>query len=163
MRFDCDHGRKYIPKKTADPFQQRATNSKRISCPFHINVRSPKSIAPCWHITTIIIAHNHDLQMDVARFGYNLQKLTPEMNVKIKNYIKANLNLSNILTLLRQEFPEHYFDSRHISNAIVKVKQGDHSELSQAAQLLLILQDYKSEDDHWFVRKDVDELTGRLH
>jgi hypothetical protein len=84
------------------------------------------------------------------------------MNAKIKRYVQADLNLSKILTLLRQEFPEHYFDSRRVSNAIAKAKQGDHSGLSQATQLLLMLQDRKSEDDRWFVRKDVDELTGRL-
>jgi hypothetical protein len=161
VRFECDHGRKYTAKKIADPFQQRTSKSKRISCPFHINVRSPRSIAPHWHITTIVGNHNHALQPDV-RFGRDLQKLTPEMNAKIKRYVQADLNLSRILTLLRQEFPEHYFDSRRVSNAIAKAKQGDHSGLSQAAQLLLMLQDRKSEDDRWFVRKDVDELTGRL-
>lgn len=36
------------------------------------------------------------------------------------------------------------------------------AEVSQASQLLVLLHDNQREDDRWFVRRDIDEMTGRL-
>jgi hypothetical protein len=146
-----------------DPFKHRNASSKRISCSFHINVRSPKTIAPYWRITTIVENHNHELQPGAAKFGRDLLKLDPEMVTKIELYTKADLGLSKVLILLKKEWPGHHFVSRQVSNAILKAKRGGEPlDVPQVVQLLGLLHDHQREDSRWFIRKDVDEHSGRL-
>ena len=159
VRLECDYGRKPVQKKVSNPFQHRIAKSKRTNCPFHINIRSPKHLGVCWHITTIIDSHNHDIEMESAGLRQE-DHITPEIFAKIKQYSKADLGINKTLILLRDDFPNHQLETRQVGNAIAKAKQGDNSGISQAAQLLILLQGCQKEDPRWFVRKDVDEQTG---
>jgi hypothetical protein len=160
--LECDHGRRPVSKKVGDPFRQHSSKSKRISCTFHINIRSPKAIAPLWRITTVAGTHNHDLHLDTVRFARDMVKMTPEMTERIKHYATADIGLRSVLCLLRKDWPDHNFLARNVSNAIAKVKRGGLLELSEAAQLVLKLHDRQAEDATFFFRKDVEEVTGRL-
>ena len=163
VRFDCDQGRKHKEKKILDPFKHRNASSKRINCPTHINIRSPKSIAPHWRITTVVENHNHELHSDAIRFGRDLLKLSPEVVAKIQFYVKADIGLRKVLLLLKEEWPDTHFVPRHVSNAILKAKrEGRSVNVLQAVQLLGLLHDKEREDHRWFVRRDVDEISGRL-
>lgn len=162
VTFECIHRRQYLPQKDHNPFKHRiSATSKCINCPFHINVRSPKNLALRWYITTIVDMHNHNFQAIATIQLHQDQKLTQEMIDKIQHYTKANIILNKMLILLRIDFPNHNFIPRNVMNIIAKMKQESNSNLSQAAQLLVILQDRQNEDDQWFIQKDIDE-TGCL-
>ena len=86
-----------------NPFKQQNASSKRINCSFHNNIRSPQNVAPHWHITTIVEAHNHELHPGATKFGRDELKLTPEMAAKIQLYSKADIGLSKVLILVKEE------------------------------------------------------------
>src|SRR3954467_14467302 len=111
VRFECSRGRRHKEIKVADPFKHRTSNSKRILCPVRVKVRSPKVLNGCWRISSLVINHNHDLQADGAHFRVEPQKLPPEIVTKIQHYAKTDIGLRNILSLLRNDFPEHNFAS----------------------------------------------------
>jgi hypothetical protein len=115
VRLECRHARKHKEEKSHDPLKHRNASSRRINCPFHINLRSPKNIAPRWNITLIADIHNHEMNPDTARFSRELLRLKPEMVEKIQLYAKVDLGLTKVMALLRQEWPDHHFVSQHIS------------------------------------------------
>jgi FAR1 DNA-binding domain len=57
--LECSRSRKRIEKCKSDPLKKRSS-SKRTDCPWHINLRSNKSIAPSWRVTTFCNEHNHE-------------------------------------------------------------------------------------------------------
>jgi hypothetical protein len=163
VRFDCGHARTHQEKKVLDSFKQRNAGLKRINCGFHINIRSPKNIAPHWHITTVVENHNHELHPGATKVDRDLLKLDPEMVAKIQLYSKADIGLRKVLILLKEECPDHHFVSRQISNAILKAKrEGGQLDVPQVVQLLGLLHDNQREDGRWFICKDVDDVSGRL-
>ena len=163
VRFDCAYGRVHKEKKVLDPSKHRNASSKHINCPFHINVRSPKKIAPSWYITTIIENHNHELHPGAASFGRDMLKLNSEMVAMIQTYSKANIELGKVLTMLKKEWPEHHFVHRQVSNIILKTKHArELPDVPQVVQLLGLLHDHQQEDSRWFIRKDIDPSSGHL-
>jgi hypothetical protein len=163
VRFECSHARNHKEKKVLDPFKQRNASSKRINCGFHINVRSPKNIAPHWHITTVVENHNHELHPGAASFGRDVLKLDPEMVAKIQLYSKADIGLRKVLILLKEEWTDRHFVARQVANALLKAKrEAGQPDVPQVVQLLGLLHDNQREDGRWFIRKDIDEDSGRL-
>jgi zinc finger SWIM domain-containing protein 3 len=81
---------------------------------------------------------------------------------RIRLYAKADLGLRAVLRLLRDDWPDHPFLAEKVSNSLTRARRGKKSELSEAAQLVLLLHDRQTEDDGFFFRKDVEEGTGRL-
>src|SRR3954470_8812250 len=92
VRLECDYGRKPTEKKVINPSKHRAAGSKRTNCPFHINIRSPRSLGIRWHITTFLDSHNHDLTTNSAILKQD-DHITAEIFAKIKQYSKANLGI----------------------------------------------------------------------
>jgi hypothetical protein len=99
--------------------------------------------------------------MNSVGFGQK-EHITPEIFTKIKQYSKANLGVSKTLLLLQDDFPNNHLETRQIANAIAKTKQGNNTSISQAAQLLIILQEHQRDDNCWFIGKDIEEESGHL-
>ncbi|KAF0490234.1 protein far1-related sequence 5-like [Gigaspora margarita] len=95
--WDCEQSGKYILRKTAPPEKQRNKGSKRINCPFLINVS--KSKGPDYEIviklTSVHLEHNHPLLPENATFATGYQKLTREMKDLIKSYTLCDLDVSS--------------------------------------------------------------------
>ena len=70
--------------------------------------------------------------------------------------------MDKTLILLKEEFLDHTFISWDVANKIDAARQGEHTDLSEAGQLLVILQDRQLEDNRWYIQKDIEKLTGRL-
>ena len=162
VRFDCIHARTHIEQKHEDPFKQRDSHSKRVNCPFHINIRSPKALMGIWRITTINYAHNHELNADTAIFAQEKLKMTPEMLQRVNFYSEAKLGLANTLKLLQNEWQDQIFMPCHVTNAIQTASQTPPTDISQVAQLLLLLTKEKAKDNRWTIRWEADHSNGQL-
>jgi len=167
VRLDCDRGRKYQKFEHDDPHKRRDTQSKKIECPFHINIRAPKTLGGDWHITTIATSkHNHKPRgkEDILHFGREALQLTKEQEEIIHRSGIANVGLKKTLAMLRQIDPHKFFVPKMISNRLQKAKatNGAHGNiLSDAAQLLIMLTEKKNEDDRWVVEFECQEVNGK--
>ena len=62
--YICEHGKKYSSNSN------KATSSKKILCPWHVNASCPNTNNPnsAIFIKTIVDEHNHDLSIEAAAF-----------------------------------------------------------------------------------------------
>jgi len=115
-----------------------------------------------WRITTINYIHNHVLNADTALFAQEKLRMTPEMLQRVKFYAEAKLGLANTLKLLRNEWQSQTFMPRHVANAIQSESRTPPADISQAAQLLLLLTEEKAKDSRWTIRWEADHSNGQL-
>ncbi|KAF9085155.1 hypothetical protein BGX29_002147 [Mortierella sp. GBA35] len=145
--FGCSFSGTHKAIKNPNPDLHRNKVSKRTNCPFKITVRSPQSIAPAWHITSINPAHNnHAFQSGTQEFNRVDKQLNSDMHAMIASF-DGRFNLEQVIYLLNKEWPDKMFDRRTVANAIQKTKiMASRYDGSEAAELYKILQDKAYED-----------------
>ena len=129
--FECTHFGEHVSNQVIDLSRQRNRNSRKISCPWHINLSKKKS-ASVITITSVIGEHNHQMQPDIALYALKYRKLSPEILETIEFYVtKGNMGSKQILPLLTAKFPDHVIHNRDLYNAVqrfqipLKQRHGD--------------------------------------
>jgi hypothetical protein len=110
----------------------------------------------------MVETHNHEILPNSTGFSSETTSFESDILERIEVYVKADLNLRTVIRLLRADWPDHSFIPQRVSNEMAKINRNRASELSEAAQLLLLLHDRQLEDSNFFIAKDVDETTGCL-
>ena len=116
--FECTHSGEHVSNQVIDFSQQRNRNSRKISCPWHINLSKKKS-ASIITITSVIGEHNHQMQPDIVLYAPKYRKLSPEILETIEFYVtKGNMRSKQILPLLTIKFSDHVIHSHNLYNAV---------------------------------------------
>jgi len=151
--FICDHGRTYKSNSTKD------TTTKKLNCPFSINVSCLKNNNPdgLVIINKINDTHNHQLNRQMIEFE-ETKKFTPEMIEDIKFMtIHCKFGATSQRKFLEGKFPSHPVYSKDLYATIKKFRPNSKSLSNDAAQLLNWLDNQKKIDSRWVVSRDWDD------
>ncbi|RHZ53322.1 hypothetical protein Glove_443g1 [Diversispora epigaea] len=157
--FVCEFSGKYKSKKkteTALKGIQRNTKTKKLSCPWHINLTFPEHSIKII-ITTFINQHNHPLVSKTQEFVTKYRLFTDEALKEISLMTKhGNLSLTAQRNLLKARFPNLHFQDQDLANAIQKYKNINKIN-NDASTLLTSLLQKKIEDLRWVVDFELDK------
>ncbi|CAG8502541.1 6708_t:CDS:2 [Scutellospora calospora] len=147
------HSGKYILHKTVSPKKQRNKGSKRINCPFLINISKSKSpnCNMIIKLTLICLEHNYTLIPDNAIFTTRYRKLTLEIKDLIKSFTLCNLDISSQVQLLHELFSEAIIIDYDVKNYVYKVHRSYEIQGNDAAKLLQYLEKERTKDPNWYI------------
>ncbi|RHZ89158.1 hypothetical protein Glove_18g82 [Diversispora epigaea] len=135
-------------KETALKGIQRNTKTKKLSCPWHINLTFPEYSIKII-ITTFINQHNHPLVSKTQEFATKYRLFTDEVLKEISLMTKhGNLSLTAQRNLLKARFPNLHFQDQDLANAIQKYKNINKIN-NDASTFLTSLLQKKIEDLRW--------------
>ncbi|PKK58010.1 hypothetical protein RhiirC2_797003 [Rhizophagus irregularis] len=98
--FECSFSGKPVSNQVIDIIHQRERASKKIMCPWHINLTKPKSSIEIG-ITSIIKQHNHSMIADAQLYIPKYRRLSDNVIEKINFYVtKENMGAKQIYPLL---------------------------------------------------------------
>lgn len=143
----CAHSRTYEPHSTKD------TTTKKLNCPFFVNISYPKSRNPNGFVfvNKINEHHNHPLNQAMIEFE-DRKKFTPEMMDDIKFMtIHCKFGATSQRKFLEGKFPLHPIYSKDLYAAINKFRPTSKSLSNDAAQISNWLDLKKEMDSIWIV------------
>ncbi len=101
---------------------QRQRLSRKIMCPWHINITSPKSSSEI-RVTSIIGQYNHPIILDTYLYAPKYYCLSDDIIERIKFYVtKGNMRSKQIYLLLVASFLNQYIHKRDLHNVIQRFK-----------------------------------------
>ncbi|RHZ72157.1 hypothetical protein Glove_245g26 [Diversispora epigaea] len=157
--FVCKFSGKYKSKKKIEATLkgiQKNTKTKKLSCPWHINLSFPKHSTKII-ITTFINQHNHALVPKTQEFATKYRSFTDEALKEISLMTKhGNLTLTAQRNLLKARFQNLHFQDQDLANAIQKYKNVNKIN-NDASTLLTSLMQKKIEDLRWVVDFELDK------
>ncbi|CAG8782333.1 9434_t:CDS:1, partial [Gigaspora rosea] len=140
-----------VSNKVVDLSRQRNKNSKKISCPWHVNLSKPKMFAVVI-ITSIIGDYNHQMQPDVMLYAPKYRKPSPEILEIIEFYIiKGNMGSKQIFQLLTAKFTDHIIHKPDLYNTIQKFRATSTQRYREAQSFIEHLLQLKNQDLDWIV------------
>ncbi|CAB4425742.1 unnamed protein product [Rhizophagus irregularis] len=154
----CEFGGKYKSKKKDEAKlkgTQRNTKTKKLGCPWHINLTFPENATQI-SVTTFINQHNHSLIPKTQEFATKYRSFSEEVINEISLMTKhGNLTLTAQRNLLKARFPDIHFQDQDLANVIQKYKNMDKIN-NDASALLTMLMQKKAEDLRWVVDFELD-------
>ncbi|CAB5188566.1 unnamed protein product [Rhizophagus irregularis] len=151
--FICSHGRTYESNSS------RNTATKKLNCPFSINVSCPKNKNPegLVSINKINEDHNHPLNRSIIEFEES-KKFTMEMIEDIKFMtIHCKFGVTSQRKFLEGKFPSHPIFSKDLYATIKKFRPNSKSLSNDAAQISNWLDNEKEKDSRWVVVRGWDD------
>ncbi|CAB4423407.1 unnamed protein product [Rhizophagus irregularis] len=134
---------------------QRNTKTKKLGCPWHINLTFPENATQI-SVTTFINQHNHSLILKTQEFATKYRSFSEEVINEISLMTKhGNLTLTAQRNLLKARFPDIHFQDQDLANVIQKYKNMDKIN-NDASALLTMLMQKKAEDLRWVVDFELD-------
>jgi hypothetical protein len=120
--FECSSSGKSVSNQVIDITHQRERASRKIMCPWHINLTKPKSSAEIG-ITSISGQHNHSMIADAYLYIPKYCRLSDNVVEKIEFYVtKGIIGAKQIYPLLVAGFSDQYIHKRNSYNMIQKFK-----------------------------------------
>ncbi|CAB4443692.1 unnamed protein product [Rhizophagus irregularis] len=148
--FECSFSGKPISNQIIDITHQRQRSSRKIMCPWHINLTMPKSSTEV-SITSITGEHNHSMITDIHLHA-PYRKLSNEILERIEFYVnKGNMGSKQIYPLLVASFPDQYIYKRDLYNAIQKFKSPLTNRHGDAQNMINKLYELKDQEPGLFV------------
>ncbi|CAG8804496.1 5596_t:CDS:2, partial [Racocetra fulgida] len=122
--WDCKQSGKYVLCKTAPPEKQRNKGSKRIGCPFLVNVCKSKGSdnETIIKLTSMKLEHNHMLVPENASFATSYRKLITEMKKLIENYVLCDIDVPSQVRVLYGLFPKATIVDYDVKNYVYKFR-----------------------------------------
>ncbi|CAB5350440.1 unnamed protein product [Rhizophagus irregularis] len=161
----CEFGGKYKSKKKDEAKlkgTQRNTKTKKLGCPWHINLTFPENATQI-SVTTFINQHNHSLIPKTQEFATKYRSFSEEVINEISLMTKhGNLTLTAQRNLLKARFPDIHFQDQDLANVIQKYKNMDKIN-NDASALLTMLMQKKAEDLRWVVDFELDNDNRLTH
>ena len=151
--FICSHSRTYESHSTKD------TATKKLNCPFSINISCPKNKNPEGFVTINKIneTHNHPLNRQLIEFE-EAKKFTPEMIEDVKFMtIYCKFGATAQRKFLEGKFPSHPIYSKDLYAVIQKFRPSAKSLSNDAAQVSNWLDQEKEKDSRWVVVRGWDD------
>ncbi|CAB5383505.1 unnamed protein product [Rhizophagus irregularis] len=151
--FICSHGRTYESNSS------RNTATKKLNCPFSINVSCPKNKNPegLVSINKINEDHNHPLNRSIIEFKES-KKFTMEMIEDIKFMtIHCKFGATSQRKFLKGKFPSHLIFLKDLYATIKKFHPNSKSLSNDAAQISNWLDNKKEKDFRWVVIRGWDD------
>lgn len=138
VKFVCTLEGSHISRKVDDEFSRHNKPvSMRCNCPFFINMTSPRSIHPKWHITKMYLQHNgHDMDPELGKYVI----LSDEMLATIDKFATIAAGIDLTLRCLAHEHPGKVINKTDVASNYRKFKKaGAPIKISQTAQLFMLL------------------------
>ncbi|CAB4484277.1 unnamed protein product [Rhizophagus irregularis] len=159
--FECSFLGKSISNQIIDITHQRQRSSRKIMCPWHINLTMPKSSTEV-SITSITGEHNHSMITDIHLHA-PYRKLSNEILERIEFYVnKGNMGSKQIYPLLVASFPDQYIYKRDLYNAIQKFKSPLTNRHGDAQNMINKLFELKDQEPGWIIYTRLDSFDNRL-
>ncbi|XP_071704830.1 PKS-NRPS hybrid synthetase cheA-like [Rutidosis leptorrhynchoides] len=127
--LQCDRGGSYRDIKDIQDKRKRSTASRLVDCPFRII--GSKRRDGMWVFKPKHLAHNHEPSSDISGHP-SFRQLSPNKVQAVKDMSRAGIPPRQILSSLRQQFPNLPANSRTIYNVKNKIKReklGNRSEI----------------------------------
>ncbi|CAG8776315.1 12470_t:CDS:2, partial [Gigaspora rosea] len=145
--FECSFSGEAVSCKVIDPTQQRQRPSRKINCPWHINLTMPKKSIEVG-VTSICGQHNHLMLQDVELYTSKYRKLTDSIINDIEFYVtKGSMSAKQIYPLLVDKYPDHVLLKKDIYNAIKRFKLPLTNHHGDVQNILNKLLELKNEDE----------------
>ena len=159
--YICEHGGKHI----FNPDSNKATLSKKISCPWHVNASCPNKNNPCSSvfITKIVDEHNHDLNIEAAMFEEE-KKFSNEMIKDIRFLTQhCKLGATAQRRYLKGKYPSQPIYNQDLYATIRKFRPTTKSLSNDAAQMSNWLDEQKKGDSRWVISRGWDDDNTLTH
>ena len=157
--YICEHGRNF------ESHSKKETSTKKISCPWHVNVSCPKVNNPDSAIVVnkIVDEHNHNLRVDALLFEQN-KKFSEKMMEDIQFLTQhCKMGATAQKRFLEGKYPFHPIYSEDLYNAIKKFRPTAKSLSNDAAQVSDWLDQQKEKDPRWVVTRGWDDDNCLTH
>ncbi|CAG8437245.1 9856_t:CDS:1 [Scutellospora calospora] len=145
--FICDHGRNYDSNSSKD------TASKKLKCPFLVNVSYPKTKNPrdLVFVNKVVENHNHALNREMIEFEES-KKFTKEMIDDIRFMtVSCKFGATSQRRFLENKYPLHPIYSKDLYATISKFRPMQNSLSNDASQVSNWLDQQKELDSRWYV------------
>ncbi|KAF9178773.1 hypothetical protein BGZ51_007517 [Haplosporangium sp. Z 767] len=97
-----------------------------------VTITSPKRTAPKWHITTVVLEHNHDLSSKAI----GSKPLSDSMRAIIEKAVSKGLSARDTLVLLTLDHPNESIDRKRVANYAAQFKATNSSpQVSESMQM----------------------------
>ncbi|CAB4473727.1 unnamed protein product [Rhizophagus irregularis] len=160
--FECSFSGKSVSNQVIDITHQRERASKKIMCPWHINLTKLKSSMEI-SITSIIGQHNHSMIADAQLYIPKYCRLSDDVIEKINFYVtKGNMGAKQIYPLLVAGFPDQYIHKRDLYNMIQKFKSSLTNRYRDAQNMINKLFELKDQEPGWIIHTRLDPFDNRL-
>ncbi|PKB97581.1 hypothetical protein RhiirA5_432858 [Rhizophagus irregularis] len=155
--FGCEFGGRYQSQKKVDINSHRDRNLKRQQCPWNANFNCPQN-SQIITLTTFNNSHNHALfPADTEKYSSKYRCIPDEALEEIRFLTEhGNLPITTQRKLLKARFLTLSILDRDLTNVIQKYKVKLNVE-NDAACLLKLLIEHKSNDSRWFVEFQLDQ------
>jgi len=157
--YICEHGR------SLETHSKKETSTKKISCPWHVNVSCPKVNNPdsAIFVNKIIDEHNHNLNVNAILFEQN-KKFNNEMVEDIQFLTQhCKMGATAQRRYLEGKYPSQPIYSEDLYSAIKKFRPTAKSLSNDAAQMSNWLDRQKEEDPRWVVARGWDDDNTLTH
>ena len=155
----CEYQGNYITKSSKE------TTTKRISCPWHINLSEPVSKNPSKYvyITTFHDTHSHNLNPNIIQFGDN-KHIPSEIMKEIEFLtIKCRMGAATQRQYLEARFPGQIIYDDDLYKAIQSFRPQNKDDSNDAARLYTKLLDLSQNNPMWKVAIKFDNNNTLTH
>ncbi|CAG8776798.1 3669_t:CDS:2, partial [Cetraspora pellucida] len=160
--FECSFSGTPTSNQIIDLTQQCQQQSRKIMCPWHINLTNPKSLSEI-KVTSIVRDHNHDMIFDIRLYAPKYHKLAEKIKERIRFHVtKGNMELKQIYLLLVASFPDQYIYKRDLYNKVQKIKAPLTKWHKDAQNIINKLFALKDQEPRWIIYTRIDLFDNRL-
>jgi len=123
--YACDrYGKTAISrsKEVHESKRREGSSSKKCGCTMKVALKQDK-ISGHWHLSVLEGTHNHQSSADPAAHpAYRIAALDPEVAAYIRSLSDSGLMPSQILSVVRTQFPSAILVQKDVSNIIQNVR-----------------------------------------
>ncbi|CAG8646304.1 2115_t:CDS:2, partial [Gigaspora rosea] len=147
-------------KRIIDSSRQHNWLSRKIKCPWHINLNMTK-LSTEIRVNSLVNQHNHVLLPNTALYDSKFRKLSNKIMEKIKFYVtKGNMGSKQIYSLLVASFPEQVICKKDLYNAIQKFKAPYTQRQGNAQHIINKLLILKDQEPGWIINTRLDPFDN---
>ena len=147
--YICEHGKKHTFRSN------KGTSSKKIQCPWHVNVSCPKTDNPnsAIFINKIVDEHNHDLNIEAVAFREN--KVFNNEIIEDIQFLThhCKMGATSQRRYLEAKYPSVPIYSDDLYSVIKKFQPTTKSLSNDAARMSDWLDEQKKRDSRWVVMR----------
>ncbi|CAG8541922.1 19531_t:CDS:2, partial [Gigaspora rosea] len=147
--YICEHGKRYESKS------KKKTFTKKILCPWHLNVSCPSNDSEI-AVNTIVNEHNHELSIESIQFQQDKifnQDILDDIKFMTEH---CNMGATAQRKFLEGKYPLQSIYSKDLYAAIRKFRP-TKALLNDAATMSNWIDEQKKEDSRWIVARDWDD------
>ncbi|RHZ69338.1 hypothetical protein Glove_284g79 [Diversispora epigaea] len=156
----CEHQGTYETQSN-----EKQTITKRIGCPWHINLSEPQSKNPhkYIYITTFHDTHSHNLNPEVIQFGNN-KRIPSEIMKEIEFLtIQCKMGAISQRQYLETKFPTQTIYNEDLYYAIQSFRPQNKNDSNDAAKLYTKLLENSQNNSMWKVAIKFDDNNTLTH